>query len=150
MTKFDWNNPEGMTAGVEVLKKAFCIWLEGRKTKIEAIEEAIRPYRKRVNIPNDDSFVDALTEIINLKAINELKKDGQRRSARTSIINDVLLYFGCCRDEKKEPEESSSDGQICIDEVLHDEGPVEYVDREEAKDTPRKLKYMIEIAIYEY
>jgi len=147
MTKFDWNNPEGMMAGVEVLKKAFCIWLEGKKTKIEAIEEAIRPYRKRVNIPNDDSFVDALTEIINLKATGELKKNGQRRSARTSIINDVLLYFGCCRDEKKEPEES---GQICIDEVLHDEGHAEQANSEEAKDTPRKLKYMIEIAIYEY
>lgn len=146
MIKFGWDNPDGMEIGLEVLKNAVAIFMDKKqegKTKIEAVEEAMRKYRSRKDIPTDDSLVDAITEILELKDANRLKTCGQRSTARTAIINDVLLWLGVGKEEEPKFEEPHTE-QIEIEDIKPEEPS------EEPESTPRKLKYMIEIAIYEY
>lgn len=148
MIKFGWDNPDGMEIGLEVLKNAVAIFMDKKqegKTKIEAVEEAMRKYRSRKDIPTDDSLVDAITEILELKEANRLKTGGQRSTARTAIINDVLLSLGVGKEEEPKFEEPQAE-QVEIEECMR-------AKEEECKapePTQRKLKYMIEIAIYEY
>lgn len=114
IVKFDWDDPNAMSVGVCVLEKAYKSWQSGRKKKLEAIEEAMRPYRnKKVRMPNDESLRDALREIDAQKKDGKLKEDAQRKSARTWVINEVLKRMGI--EEEKEPEPEQIPGQMEMD-----------------------------------
>ena len=113
MSKFDIKKDGQKEVAVEVLVKAYQIFERGKKTKIQAVEEAVRPYRNKNILPVDDTMVDALTDIIEQKKIGELLKDKQRKSSRNVILNEVLKEP---EQEKEEPAaEEQIPGQICME-----------------------------------
>lgn len=116
MSKFDIKKDGQKEIAVEVLVKAYQIFERGKKTKIQAVEEAVRPYRNKNILPVDDTMVDALTDIIKQKKIGELLKDKQRKSSRNVILNEVLKVLGIQEPEPEKEQEAEEQipGQICM------------------------------------
>ena len=118
MSKFDIKKDGQKEIAVEVLVKAYQIYERGKKTKIQAVEEAVRPYRNKNILPVDDTMVDALTDIIEQKKIGELLKDKQRKSSRNVILNEVLKELGIKEPEPEKEEPAAEEqipGQICME-----------------------------------
>ena len=117
MSKFDIKKDGQKEIAVEVLVKAYQIFERGKNTKIQAVEEAVRPYRNKNILPVDDTMVDALTDIIKQKKIGKLLKDKQRKSSRNVILNEVLKVLGIKEQEPEEeaPEEEQIPGQVCME-----------------------------------
>ena len=115
-TKFDFDKPEQISAAIEVLEKAYGIYTKGKKNKIEAVEEAVRPFRTKGILPTDDTLVDALPVIDKQMKAGELRKDGERKSSRNHVINEVLKRLGI-KPEPEAPAEEQCAGQISMDDL---------------------------------
>lgn len=135
-TKFDFDKPEQISAAIEVLEKAYGIYTKGKKNKIEAVEEAVRPFRTKGILPTDDTLVDALTVIDKQMKAGELRKDGERKSSRNHVINEALKRLGI-KPEPEAPAEEQCAGQISMDELqpAEDQKP-------EMSDTVKLMRFL--------
>ena len=88
--KFTFEDPECLAAGVELLTTAYRCWERG-KTKIEAIEKAVRNYSRKYRLPGNEALRDMLTEIIeHAKERQLISEKGKRKTARVWVMNEVL------------------------------------------------------------
>ena len=116
--KFNFKDTDAMCAGVQVLVKAYRYYEGGCKQKIECVERAMRPYRTKYRLPGDEAMRDGLTDVIRqVEEGRPMDGSGERKMARTWVINEALKVLGIQEPEpEKKPEaEEQIPGQICME-----------------------------------